>query len=169
MASILRQHVLVPIDFSDISMEAVRAAARLALGETEITLLHVVDPQVVIPIPTMDFYPTRNLISDNMKAHLMTKLQMISDKELKRIKKVNFRILLDPDPAREICRYAEKNDVRLIVLTTHGRTGLSHMIIGSVAEKVIRLAPCPVLVMRPYKKHVDKKRRTKRTLEAASA
>jgi universal stress protein A len=49
----------------------------------------------------------------------------------------------------EIIRYAKQHNIDLIVLTTHGRTGLAHVLIGSTAERVVRLAPCPVLTIRP--------------------
>jgi nucleotide-binding universal stress UspA family protein len=52
-------------------------------------------------------------------------------------------------PYREIVRVAAAEEVDLIVMATHGRTGLSHLFMGSVAERVIRTAPCPVLTMRP--------------------
>lgn len=52
------------------------------------------------------------------------------------------------DPAREICRYARTHSIDLLVLGTHGRTGLSQLLIGSVAERVVRVSPCPVLTVR---------------------
>jgi nucleotide-binding universal stress UspA family protein len=52
-------------------------------------------------------------------------------------------------PFVEIVRYAKEHDVDLIVMGTHGRTGIAHALIGSVAEKVVRKAPCPVLTVRP--------------------
>jgi nucleotide-binding universal stress UspA family protein len=57
-------------------------------------------------------------------------------------------VLLEGHPATEICNYAKKLDCDLITLATHGRTGLQHMVIGSVAENVVRSAPCPVMTMR---------------------
>ena len=51
--------------------------------------------------------------------------------------------------AHEIASYATKNDIDLIILATNGETGLARMLIGSVAEKVVRLAPCPVLTVPP--------------------
>jgi universal stress protein A len=51
-------------------------------------------------------------------------------------------------PADEIVRYADSRDIDLIVMGTHGRSGVAHMVMGSVAEKVVREAPCPVLVVR---------------------
>ena len=51
-------------------------------------------------------------------------------------------------PFLEIIRYAKENDVDLIVLGTHGRSGLAHVLLGSVAERVVRKSPCPVLTVR---------------------
>jgi nucleotide-binding universal stress UspA family protein len=53
------------------------------------------------------------------------------------------------DIPEAILRYAKHNDIDLIVMATHGRTGLTHLLMGSVAEKVVRAAPCPVLTLRP--------------------
>jgi universal stress protein A len=52
-------------------------------------------------------------------------------------------------PYRKIVDVAEEEKIDLIVMTTHGRTGLSHLVMGSVAEKIVRTAPCPVLTIRP--------------------
>jgi nucleotide-binding universal stress UspA family protein len=52
-------------------------------------------------------------------------------------------------PYRKIVEVAEEEKSDLIVMTTHGRTGLSHLVMGSVAEKIVRTAPCPVLTIRP--------------------
>ena len=59
-------------------------------------------------------------------------------------------VVLNANAAVGICDYAAKEEVDLIVLSTHGRTGLSHMLIGSVAERVVRHAPCPVLTLRSH-------------------
>jgi universal stress protein A len=60
-----------------------------------------------------------------------------------------IQAVVDGSPKAEIIKYARKQNIDLIVLSTHGRTGLPHMIIGSVAESVVRTAPCPVLTVRP--------------------
>ena len=57
-------------------------------------------------------------------------------------------VLLSGDPATEIVRYSQDAGMNLIVMGTHGRTGLQHVMIGSVAEKVVRRAPCAVLTVR---------------------
>jgi universal stress protein A len=56
--------------------------------------------------------------------------------------------LLEGEPAREVVQFAEREHVDLIVLGTHGRTGLARVLMGSVAENVVRRAPCPVLVVK---------------------
>jgi nucleotide-binding universal stress UspA family protein len=55
---------------------------------------------------------------------------------------------MSDDPAEEIVNYAATNGIDLIVLGTHGRGGMAHLLLGSVAEKVVRTAPCPVLTVR---------------------
>jgi nucleotide-binding universal stress UspA family protein len=56
-------------------------------------------------------------------------------------------IQVGPDVGEKIVEYARTNQIDLIVMATHGRTGLAHLVLGSVAENVIRTAPCPVLIM----------------------
>lgn len=58
-------------------------------------------------------------------------------------------VRIGTDVADTICQYARSQGADMIVLATHGRTGLSHLLMGSVAESVLRAAPCPVLVLRP--------------------
>ena len=57
-------------------------------------------------------------------------------------------VVLTGHASTEICRYAAKENCDLIVIATHGRTGLKHMVLGSTAEQVVRHAPCPVLTLR---------------------
>jgi universal stress protein A len=60
-----------------------------------------------------------------------------------------IQAVVEGSPKVEIIRYASKQNIDLIVLATHGRTGLPHLMMGSVAESVVRTAPCPVLTVRP--------------------
>ncbi|MCZ7684405.1 MAG: universal stress protein [Sandaracinaceae bacterium] len=64
------------------------------------------------------------------------------------VAKTKTALIVSTNAAEGICNYAAKENVDLIVLSTHGRTGLAHLLIGSVAEKVVRHAPCPVLTVR---------------------
>jgi nucleotide-binding universal stress UspA family protein len=59
-----------------------------------------------------------------------------------------FRIVRYGNPVTEICRYARKQPLNLLILGTHGRTGLKHFLLGSVAERIVRVSPCPVLTVR---------------------
>ena len=59
-----------------------------------------------------------------------------------------IRVVVEGSPKLEIIQYARDQNIDLIVLATHGRTGLRHVIMGSVAETVVRTAPCPVLTVR---------------------
>jgi nucleotide-binding universal stress UspA family protein len=147
----IKQHVLVPTDFSTKALDAARAARELALESTEITLLHIFDPEPIAPVASTDLAPTGKGLPADVERRVTRSLEQIRDHELSGIKKVNLEILVSKFPAKSICQYAEKQLVDLIILTTHGRTGLSHILMGSVAEEVVRKAPCPVLVMRPVK------------------
>jgi nucleotide-binding universal stress UspA family protein len=59
------------------------------------------------------------------------------------------RLVVVGSPSHEIVKVATAEKVDLIVIATHGRTGLSHLVMGSVAERVVRTAPCPVMTIRP--------------------
>jgi universal stress protein A len=149
----IKQHVLVPTDFSTKALDAVRAARELATEDTEITLIHVFDPDPMTPPSTPDITPhPKGLLPADVERRLMRSLEQIRDRELPGMSAVTLKIAASSFPAKAICQFAELETIDLIILTTHGRTGLSHILLGSVAEEVIRKAPCPVLVMRPVKR-----------------
>jgi len=79
--------------------------------------------------------------------HVMERLQEVQAEQLKGYPKVEMLALIG-DPAEEVISLAHTRKVDLIICATHGRSGLSHLVMGSVAEKIIRHAPCPVLVIR---------------------
>jgi universal stress protein A len=147
----IKQKVLVPVDFSVKALDAVRSARDLALETTEVTLIHVFDPAPITSPGTLDLTPGAKELPADVERRVMKSLEQIRDRELPSMKKVNLELAVSRFPAKAICQYAERQLIDLIILTTHGRTGLSHMLLGSVAEEVIRKAPCPVLVMRPVK------------------
>ena len=133
--------ILVPIDFSAPSDAALAYARRLA-GTREATLhvLHVAEATFL-----------RAVVVDprNRDTAVLNRLDaLLSDEDRRR-----FRVLSavehSDEPADEIVRYARLKDIDLIVMGTHGRTGVAHILLGSVAEKVVRVAPCPVLTVRP--------------------
>jgi universal stress protein A len=137
--------ILVPVDFSECAQTALRYALGLAAQfEAELTLAHVVE-QIVYPgdwmyppLALSDFATEkRDQVLDRMKS-------LVKDPG------VNVRHIVRVGRAwQEVIELAKENKTDLIVLATHGYTGLKHVLLGSVAEKIVRHAPCPVLTVRP--------------------
>jgi nucleotide-binding universal stress UspA family protein len=143
------QRILLPTDFSTNSDTATRYACELATRfDAELHLLHSLDIQAVATTP--NFVMALNLPQyiKESKVAAETKLTKILDPQWSAGRKV-IHAILEESPKVEIVRYARNRDIDLIVLSTHGRTGLAHVLIGSVAENVVRTAPCPVLTVRP--------------------
>ena len=141
--------ILVPVDFSPHSDRALRYAARLAaLLGASVELIHVVDNPFASGAWTSEVYVPnlpemlQSLIADANKRLTPLKSMVASEK-------VNVETnVLTGQPAYTITDHARSGGFDLIVMGTHGRTGFSHMFMGSVAERVVRRAPCPVLTVR---------------------
>ena len=157
------KHVLVPTDFSEPASQALRYAIEEAtLHHAKATLLHVLPPHTETnvfyvtgrPVPSSDLEgsgvgtpspspPT--VVRRDLSAEALARLHdLIPDA---------FRGSWEAEvaagqPAETIVRVARERNADLVVMGTHGRTGLQHVLLGSVAEKVVRLAPCPVLTVR---------------------
>lgn len=135
------QRVLVAIDGSEFSARALQAAAALAtaLG-AQIGLVHVIDPSLVIEsgIPV-----------DQMWAALRREAQELLETAASTIPAHPhpWRFLREGPPARETLASAREWHAQLIVLGTHGRSGVTRLLLGSTAEAVLRQAPCPVVVV----------------------
>jgi nucleotide-binding universal stress UspA family protein len=136
--------ILAPIDFSNYSMEALNGASELARDlSAELHVVHVVAP--------------RRSFFEQESTELVHETAMVDqcEAELARIKKdtlgdsakVITAVITGP-PVVKIAEYARENKIDLILMATHGHTGAEHLVIGSVAEKVARNAPCSVLVFR---------------------
>jgi len=142
------QKILLPTDFSNLSVIAVHYACELATRfDTELHLLHTLEVHT-------DFTPNfemglalPNQISES-KIAAEKALTSVLDPLWATGRKV-IHSIVEGSPKVEIVRYARTQNIDLIVLSTHGRTGLTHVIMGSVAESVVRTAPCPVLTVRP--------------------
>ncbi|MDB6020587.1 MAG: Stress protein UspA-like protein [Pedosphaera sp.] len=136
--------ILVPVDFSEPSRSALQCASALAKPfNAEIILLHVVES--VLPPPDdfiVDSAALAAALSDDA-AHRLAEWhrQFAAHARLQEMLRVGT-------PYREIVDAADEADADLIVLGTHGRTGLTRLLIGSTAERVVRDAHCPVLVAR---------------------
>src|SRR5438309_2082895 len=130
--------ILYPTDFSSHANQAYFHAVALAEKHgASLTILYVYPPSFGTPEIHDEGYPDRD--------HWRTQLEQIRPVDVSI--PVNH-VLLEGDPAAEIVRYAAEAGVDLIVLGTHGRTGLERLLMGSVAEKVMREAPCSVLVVK---------------------
>jgi nucleotide-binding universal stress UspA family protein len=137
--------VLVAIDFSDASQAARRKAQEwTALSGDELLLLHVDDTmeQAVTDAMTTPLLQ----ISRSRRAEAIQKLRKL-ESELGALGLKARSLVVAGVPYHSITTEARAAGASMIVLGTQGRTGLSHLLIGSVAERVVREAPCPVLVV----------------------
>ncbi len=136
--------ILVPVDFSPCSEAALSYAAFLA-GQLHATLLlaHVILP-MGYPI---DFAMVQPLAYRELKRGIGQALEKTADRWRKKGVLIETH-LLKGEPSIEIGEAAAHLECDLIVMGTHGRKGLSHLVMGSVAEKVIRLAPVPVVTIK---------------------
>jgi nucleotide-binding universal stress UspA family protein len=144
--------ILAPTDFSAHSEQAVRYASRLAerLG-SELHLVHVLseilpagpDP-LLMPVMPAQFYKENE---DRAREALDRVLDPAWEKPANITRAVKWG-----SPVESIVSYALDHRIELLIIATHGRTGLSHVLLGSVAERIVREAPCPVLTIRDRKK-----------------
>lgn len=141
MSWLPKHSVAVPVDYSDESFAAVDLALSLVDDPTHLHVIHVL-PELVPTEPGVIW----STVDDVSRiAHAREALESrLSGAEYQGID-----IHVDVgDPSKQIAGFAEQAKAELIVLPSHGRTGLNRLLIGSVAERVVRLAHCPVLVLR---------------------
>jgi nucleotide-binding universal stress UspA family protein len=136
-----KQTIVVPIDFSDESFKALDEALRMVQDASHVHVIHVladlspVDPAVV----------WKTTSPEVRTQHVETALRSrLTDPKYKGL---NYHVGF-ADPGHEIVDLAQRLEADLIVMPSHGRTGLKRLLIGSVAERVVRLAHCPVVVLR---------------------
>ena len=163
------KHVLVPTDFSEPANNALRYAAEEAvLHHAKVTLLHVLPSDTRTDVhyvtgapvsgPQSDFDPVAGgrvggsaslsqpeVVRRDRSEEALTQLRDLIANTFQGTWEVEVAM---GQPADTIARVARERDADLIVMSTHGRTGLQHVLLGSVAEKVVRLAPCPVLTVK---------------------
>jgi len=140
------QRILVPVDFSETSKQALEYAYFLANRfDAKLEVLHVWRPSEYAGDEMVV------LTRSEPELTLSTFLRNHADQQLSAFLEGvphSNRMLESGEPAQVIAKVAGEGKYDLVVMGTHGRTGLSHMMMGSVAEKVVRLAPCPVLTYR---------------------
>ncbi|MGB5849715.1 MAG: universal stress protein [Ignavibacteriaceae bacterium] len=157
--------ILVPIDFSDYSKSSLKYAARFAQKfNSEITLIYVVEPVIYPP----DFSMGQIAIpSVNAEWDLKAKeeLEKLGKQEIPESIKVSI-IIKTGKPFLEIIDAAAVENIDLIIIATHGHSGIEHILFGSTAEKVVRKAPCPVLTLREpikgfmFKEEMEKEKKS---------
>ncbi len=137
------KEILVPMDFSETSRHALAYAQTIAkaLGAS-VHVLHVIlDPYSQawsVEVPEMNL----GGLEDAWLTHAQKRLDELT------VDAPGDRVVMTGQPFSEIIRYVEAHGIDLIVMGTHGLGGIEHMLLGSVAEKVVRKAPCPVLTVR---------------------
>ena len=143
------KHILVPTDFSPASEPGLDAAATLARQfGARVSLVHAHDPTMLVA-PAGLSQPPRNRLENlaHLEEDIKKALDVLGGERFAGVE-VQTALLREASASYAICVYAEENDVDLVVLASHGHAGLSRILIGSVAEKVVRHSPCPVLVIR---------------------
>lgn len=141
------QRILVPYDFSDHSRDALAVALELAKSvQAHVDLIHIVEdrfhPAFYGPF-LQSVYDMEPDIEKKAVRHLRTEIDQFGGVDL-----VRNLTAFGGYPARDISRYAERHEIDLIVMSTHGLTGLSHFVMGSVTEKTVSHAGCPVLIVK---------------------
>jgi len=136
-----RKTIIVPIDFSEGSFDALATAREMVDDPDDLHVVHVLpnleanDPGVIWQ--TIDDASRGRHARESLRQGIRDHGQEPVD-----------IVILFGDPGHEIADYANEVDAGLVVVSSHGKTALQHLLIGSVAERVVRLAQCPVLVLR---------------------
>lgn len=136
--------ILVPTDFSAQADQAVIDALDMVADPTDLNVLHVAPP--ISSYPVADPAIVWESITEEARAHRIEESfrEHIKDP---RAPSVHFEVAFGA-PAEEIVDYAEQHKVDMIMMPSHGRSGLTRLLLGSVAERVVRAAHCPVIVLR---------------------
>ena len=140
--------VLVPTDFSDASESALNYGKAMAEAfGASLHVLHVMEDLLAHAWAAEVYVASMPNLRDEIERESRQRLgTMLTPEDVKRLRAEIA--LVAGNPFIEIIRYAKANNIDLIVMGTHGRGPIAHMLLGSVAEKVVRKSPCPVLTVR---------------------
>jgi nucleotide-binding universal stress UspA family protein len=141
--------ILYPTDFSESSLEAMKYAVSFARDyKARLILMHVVNEQIFSEGLNLPRLAAPEALEQELVAEAGRQMRTVIPADVRAGVDIEH-VILRGMPFLEIIRYAKANEVDLIVIGTHGRSGMEHIIFGSTAEKVVRKAPCPVLSVRP--------------------
>lgn len=149
MIRVLSKRVLVPTDFSEQAEAALAEAFELVSDPGDVTVLHVAPPleSYAVADPAIVW----ESVSDETRRKRLTKSFLEKPDADGRIDprraEVDFQVVFG-HPVEQIAHFADEHHFDMIVIPSHGRTGLERLFVGSVAERVVRAAHCPVLVLR---------------------
>jgi len=146
------KRLLTPTDFSDFSKQALHYAVEFARSfRAELHLVNVVEPYA---------YPA-DMFGQVGMVDVENALEKAAHEEIANWQKNNIpegitsvAAVLHGRPFSEIIRYAQEHQIDLLIMGTHGHSGIDHFLLGSTAEKVIRKAPCPVLTVRAQEREI---------------
>jgi nucleotide-binding universal stress UspA family protein len=146
---ILLKHILVATDFSDASNVALQYGRELARTfEATLHVIHAVDLLAArIPMSQGHGYDLDHLQKEIEEAARVAIAELVTKEDRARLN-AREAVVAALNPAEAVLEYARDKTIDVIVIGTHGRTGLSRLMMGSVAEKIVRNAPCPVLTVR---------------------
>ena len=133
--------VLVPLDFSEEAVEALSNTIEFVSEASKVYTVHVL-PRLEATDPSVVW----ETLSDETRQKNVEKV-FKERCDNPKFSRVQFEVLFG-DPSSEIIDFAKHHDIELIVIPSHGRTGLGRFFLGSVAERVVRFSHCPVLVLR---------------------
>ena len=139
------QTIVVPFDFSEPATEALGTVMEMFDDSCVLHVIHVVEPTPTI-LSLDPSIPVPPSYDEERKHHAKAEMDsMFSTGKFARFREVACR---SGDPGKEIVRYAKEVNANMIIMSSHGRTGLARLFLGSVSERVLRLANCPVLILR---------------------
>ena len=143
------KRVLWPTDFSELSLQGGRYARGFCdVFGAKLHMVHVIPPplspdmSVIVPAEVPIAISEPELVAAAESA-----LQRLIDEQFEGDETIEFAAIYG-NPWSAICKYAHENEIELIVVATHGHTGLRHVLIGGTAERIVQHAPCPVLTVK---------------------
>jgi len=142
----LNSKVVVPWDFSEISVQALQDAIEMC-GADSVQVIHVAEHPTAYEYGVVWDTVNTDVIATRLK-------ETFKERTASHATFSNLELhVAFGNPGKKICEFAKEHKASLIIMPSHGRSGLSRLVLGSVAERVVRSAPCPVLILRDDEAH----------------